>query len=299
MNKTALILGITGQDGSYLAERLLREGYNVHGTYRRSSVNNLVRVSHLLSRINLHRADLSDGASIERVIRDVKPNEIYNEADQDHVGFSRETPQVSIDVTAGSVQRLLETVLRQDKHIKVFQPLSATMFSGMEYKEEGLLLDENSHLQPNSPYAVAKLAAWEICKYYRRQGVWVSCGIMFNHESPRRGPNIEFSNLDMKVDIGYAPEYMECAYRFLQQKEPIDCTIGTSKSVTIRQFIEYALDEYIATPIVAYDDYYKEIEGFRDEPTLISCNNTLISTIDYQPTTYGRALIQKLVGGSI
>lgn len=314
MSKKALILGCGGQDGSYLAELLLHKGYEVHGTYRRSSVDNLTRIARIRHRVVLHRADLQDGASVERVVREVRPNEIYNEADQDHVGFSKETPQVSIDITAGAVQRLLETVLRVDKSIRVFQPLSATMFGNNGHS----LQSEYSEFVPTSPYACAKLAAYYFCQHYRREhGLHVCCGIMFNHESPRRGADyllqrivrqakairahrqsvLKIANGGMKVDIGYAPEFMDAAYRVMQLDTPDDYVIGTGNPATIREYAIWAL-EAIGV-IVNHKIYLEEYDNpsFANEPTLIANFDKVWSATKWEPKTYRQKLIQKLIEG--
>lgn len=309
MNKKALILGIGGQDGSFLAELLLKHGYEVHGVYRRTSTNNLSRIQHIIGRIHLHQGDLADGESIARIIRRVRPEEIYNEADQDHVGYSKETPQVSIDITAGSVQRLLETVLECDWKPRVFQPISATIYEG--FRVDGYRIEEHYKISPNSPYACAKAAALYLCQYYRRKGVYVTTGIMFNHESERRGPDyllqrivqdaisisrgtitvMEYSNIDMPVDIGYAPEYMRCVYDLIQRTNKADdFIIGTGMFVSIRQLILSALS------YVGFDG--KSIGNsnqYSDEVIKIANPWKLWEAIGYVPETYGDALVRKLM----
>lgn len=309
MSKKALILGIGGQDGSYLAELLLTKGYEVHGGYRRSSYDNLARISHFRNSVILHRCDLADGASIERTILGVQPTELYNLADQDHVGFSKETPEVSIDITAGSVQRLLEAVLRIDKGIKVFQPVSATMFRGGKLRQH-----EYSELAPDSPYAIAKLAARYLCDYYRNLGVWVACGIMFNHESPRRGPDyllqrivrqawevkqgkrdhMEFSNINMEVDIGYAPEYMEAVTRMLNDtNDPMTYCIGTGCRYSIHTLCEYALRLVNAPESARVMEVYPPIAA----KELIADISKARDYLSYKPEMYGMKLVEALVDG--
>lgn len=305
MKKKALILGIGGMDGSHLTDILLDKDYDVHGVYRRSSYDNLSRISHALNRITLHRGDLSDGGSIDRIIREVNPDEIYNEADQDHVGFSRETPEVSVDITAGAVQRLLETVLRFNPKIKVFQPVSATMFASSNRP-----LNETSPIAPASPYACAKVAAYYLCQHYRREhGLFVSCGIMFNHESPRRGPDyllqrivreardlgqVHISNPTDLVDIGYAPDYMCAAYQMLQLDKPVDLVIGTSVGISVYNHARCALE------LCGYEDVKESIivrsdNKFKNAPILISNIDKSVELLGNYNTLSRRELIEVLL----
>lgn len=311
MKKKALIIGCGGMDGSHLVDILLEKNYDVHGVYRRSSYDNLSRISHARDRITLHRGDLYDGGSIDRIIREVNPDEIYNEADQDHVGFSRETPEVSIDVTTGSVQRLLETVLRFNPKIKVFQPVSATMFASSDKP-----LNENSPFAPASPYACAKLAAYYLCQHYRREhGLFVSCGIMFNHESPRRGPDyllqriirqarqvqsreidvISLSNMDMEVDIGYAPDYMDAAHKIVQLSTADDFVVGTGYSSKIWQMCLWALE--LVGVKGQLGSYLKQNNDptFANQSILIADISKLRLATNWQPIHYRKGLVKELV----
>lgn len=314
--KVALIFGIGGMDGSYLAELLIsKQNYEVHGVYRRTSTNNLSRLSSCIRDIHLHRGDLSDGASCERIIRRVLPDEIYNEADQDHVAYSKETPQVSADITFGAVSRLLETVLdiqrATNRKIRVFQPVSATMFGNSVPPQ-----NERTPFAPASPYACAKLAAYYVCQHYRREhGVHVSTGIMFNHESPRRGPDyllqrivrqailiaqgkedkIQLYNTDMVVDIGYVPDYMDAAWRILQLDKPTDLVVGTAYAASIEDFARWALQ---CVGITSNFEKYIEDCGkgrFRNEPKLIADTTEIKRLTGWQPTTYRKGLVRILV----
>lgn len=314
-NKKALVLGCGGMDGSYLCEILVQKQYEVHGVYRRTSYNNLSRLGGTIRNITLHRGDLSDGGSIERIIRDVLPDEIYNEADQDHVGYSKETPQVSIDITTAAVSRLLETVLAVYKtsfnKVKIFQPVSATMFGDSVPPQ-----NERTPFAPASPYACAKLAAYYLCQHYRREhGIHVSCGIMFNHESPRRGPDyllqrivrqakkiangkedkIYLSNLDMQVDIGYAPDYMDAAWRILQLDKPTDLVVGTAYTASIKQFAIWALE---CVGIRGnFNNYITDCGGnkFKNEPTLYADITEINRLTGWNPTHYRKGLVKILV----
>lgn len=256
----ALILGIAGQDGSYLADLLVECGHEVHGIYRRSSTDNLARIKHLMDRVVLHRADITDDVSIANVLCEIGPNCIYNEADQDHVGWSCSTPRLSMDVTAGAVASLLESIGRYCPEAKVFQPISSTIFGNTPPPQ-----NEHSPLDPRSPYAVAKAAALHLCRYYREvRDLFVSTAIFYNHDSPRRctrgyllhdicngaiavsrgeQERLLLGCLDMRVDIGYSLEFMQAAIRILSLSAADDFVIGTGNGATIRELAFYALDK--------------------------------------------------------
>ena len=254
--KKALILGITGQDGSYLAEVLLEKGYEVHGMIRRSSTGNTKNIDQIINKIILHKGDMADVNSLYRIISQVQPEEIYNEADQDHVGWSYDIPAYSYDITAAAVGRILEVIKQVNPKIKFFQPVSATMFGDAIHPQS-----EKTPFNPQSPYACAKLLAYYLARYYRDvHGMFVSTAIFFNHDSPRRSEEyllhkicnsavriskgkqkqIALGSLDMSVDIGYAKEFMEAAWQIMQQENPDDYVIGTGEGRTIREFLEEA-----------------------------------------------------------
>jgi len=255
--KKALILGITGQDGSYLAEFLLERGYEVHGMYRRSATGNTKNIAHIMDKITLHKGDLADATSIYRIISEVKPQEIYNEADQDHVGWSYDIPGYSFDITGAAVGRILETIKQIDPTIKYFQPLSSTMFGDAKENPQ----TENTLFIPQSPYACAKTLAYYLVKYYREvYGVSAYSAIFYNHDSPRRseeyllhkicGSAVRISKgvqkelsvgcLDLPIDIGYAKEYMETAWKIMQLDKPDDFIISTGETHTIKEYIDEA-----------------------------------------------------------
>lgn len=232
--KRALIFGIGGMDGSYLADLLLAKGYQVYGTYRHSSVDNLARIVHCHSHVNLIPADIVDFHSVFSAVVQAEPDEIYNMADQDHVGYSTCVPLPQLEVTAGGCINVVEAArLYRPSKVRVFQPLSATMFGNAPPPQ-----DENTPFDPQSPYACAKVAAHYICHYYRRtHGLFVATAIFFNHDSPRRGPGYLLQRIargekltgsfDTLVDIGYAGEYVQAAWQILQLAEPMDFVIGT------------------------------------------------------------------------
>lgn len=259
--KKALITGITGQDGSYLAEFLLEKGYEVHGIIRRSSVSNTKRIDHLLNKkaIKLHEGDLSDSSSIIRIVAEVKPNEIYNLAAQSHVQVSFDVPEYSGDVDALGVLRILEAVriLGLSKTCRVYQASTSELFG----KVEEIPQRETTPFHPYSPYAVAKQYGYWITKEYREAyGMFAVSGILFNHESERRGENfvtrkitlaagriacglqdhLELGNLDSLRDWGYAKDYVECMWLILQHNTPEDFVIATGEQHTVRDFTEKA-----------------------------------------------------------
>ncbi len=260
MKKKALILGITGQDGSYLAELLLQKGYEVHGMYRRSATGNLKNINHILDKIKLHKGDLADSSSFYRIISEVMPDEIYNEADQDNVGWSYDLPAYSYDITAAAVGRVLEAIKQINKKIKFFQPLSATMFGDAKEVPQ----TEKTPFIPQSPYACGKTLAFYLAKYYREvHGMFVSTAIFYNHDSPRRSEEyllhkicasavriskglqdkLRIGSLDLRVDIGYAEDYMEAAWKIMQLDKGEDFIISTGKTYTIGELIDEAFSQ--------------------------------------------------------
>jgi len=261
MSKKALITGITGQDGSYLAEFLLEKGYEVHGIIRRSSVSTTERIDHLLAAnaIKIHDGDLSDSSSIIRVVNEVRPDEIYNLAAQSHVGVSFDAAEYTGDVDALGVLRILEAVhmLGLDKTCKIYQASTSELYG----KVEEVPQNENTPFHPYSPYAVAKqYGYWMIKEYREAYGQFAVNGILFNHESERRGETfvtrkitlaagriacglqdkLYLGNLDSKRDWGYAKDYVECMWLIMQQDEPDDYVIATGVQHTVREFVELA-----------------------------------------------------------
>ena len=259
--KKALITGITGQDGSYLAEYLLEKGYEVHGITRRASISNKARIDHLIEKnaITLHDGDLSDSSSLVRIISIVQPDEIYNLAAQSHVQVSFDVPEQSGDVDAIGVLRILEAVriLGLAKKTKVYQASTSELFG----KVEEVPQRETTPFHPYSPYAVAKQYGFWITKEYREAyGMFAVNGILFNHEQERRGENfvtrkitlaagriaeglqdhLELGNMDSLRDWGYAKDYVECMWMILQHDTPEDFVIATGEQHTVRDFTEKA-----------------------------------------------------------
>ena len=263
--RRALITGITGQDGSYLAELLLEKGYEVHGLVRRASTFNRGRIDHLFSDmdkpqfpIQLHYGDLCDSNSLIRVLREVQPHEIYNLAAQSHVGISFDIPEYTGDVTALGTTRLLEALRTSRVAARFYQASSSELFGQVPVCPQ----NEETPFYPRSPYACAKAYAFYFTRNYRESyGIYAVNGILFNHESPRRGENfvtrkitlslarilagvqecLYLGNLDAKRDWGYAPEYVEGMWRILQQPDPSDFVLATGKTATVRTFLELCL----------------------------------------------------------
>ena len=259
--KKALITGITGQDGSYLAEFLLEKGYEVHGIVRRASISNTARIDHLIEKnaITLHDGDLTDSSGLIRLVGEIKPDEIYNLAAQSHVQVSFDAPEYSGDVDALGVLRVLEAVrvCGLTKTCKVYQASTSELYG----KVEEVPQRETTPFHPYSPYAVAKqYGFWMVKEYRDAYGMFAVNGILFNHESERRGENfvtrkitlaagriaeglqdhLELGNMDSLRDWGYAKDYVECMWLIMQQDKPEDFVIATGVQHTVRDFTEKA-----------------------------------------------------------
>jgi GDPmannose 4,6-dehydratase len=262
--KKALIFGVTGQDGSYLAEVLLEKGYEVHGMVRRSATGNTRNIEHLVQDAELHnkrfflcRGDLADPTSLYRIIETIEPQEIYNEADQDHVGWSYDMVGYSSDITGSAVGRILEVIKQVDRNIRYFQPCTSNMFG----RAESDVQDESTPFNPQSPYACAKVMAYYLTRYYREAfGIFASTAILYNHESPRRTPEyvtrkitqsvariasgkqdkLTLGDLSARIDWGYSKEYMQAAWQMLQLEKPDDFVIATGEAHSVREWVDEA-----------------------------------------------------------
>jgi len=272
--KVALITGITGQDGSYLAELLLEKGYEVHGIKRRASSLNTDRIDHLYQdphhpnqRLKLHYGDLSDAMNLTRIIKECQPDEIYNLGAMSHVAVSFDTPEYVGNIDGLGTLRILEAVriLGLEKKTRIYQASTSELYGGMpENKNDKGFYDENSPFYPRSPYGVAKIYGFWITKNYREAYNMFACnGVLFNHESPRRGETfvtrkitratarialglqekIYLGNLDAKRDWGHAKDYVRMMWMILQAKEPEDWVIATGKTTTVREFVQMAFNE--------------------------------------------------------
>jgi GDPmannose 4,6-dehydratase len=264
MTKKALITGITGQDGSYLAELLLQKGYEVYGVIRRSSSFNTGRIDHIYqdpheegARLRLVYGDLNDSSSLQSVLREIEPDEVYNLGAQSHVRVSFDIPEYTGDITGLGAVRLLEAIRRSGLQPRFYQASSSEMFG----KVHEVPQSEATPFHPRSPYACAKVYAhWQTVNYREAYGLHASSGILFNHESPRRGETfvtrkitravarikagvqkkLYLGNLDAKRDWGFAGDYVEAMWRMLQQDEPDDYVIATGETRSVRQFLEAA-----------------------------------------------------------
>jgi len=257
--KKALISGIAGQDGSYLAEFLLERGYEVHGIIRRASQINTQRIDHIYNRIKLHYGDLTDSTNLVRVIQQVQPDEIYNLGAQSHVKVSFEMPEYTADVDAVGTLRVLEAVrlLGMEDKVRIYQASTSELYGLVQEIPQ----KETTPFYPRSPYGVAKLYAYWITKNYRESyGMYACTGILFNHESPRRGETfvtrkitralsristgqqsiLELGNLNAKRDWGHAKDYVEAMWLMLQQETPEDYVIATGEQYSVREFVEKA-----------------------------------------------------------
>ena len=269
MTKTALITGITGQDGSYLAEFLLAKGYVVHGIKRRASSLNTQRIDHIYqdphvdhARLHLHYGDLTDSSNLTRIIREVAPDEVYNLGAQSHVAVSFEAPEYTADVDAMGTLRLLEAIrfLRLEGKTRFYQASTSELYGEVQETPQS----ETTPFHPRSPYAVAKMYAYWICVNYREAyGIYACNGILFNHESPRRGetfvtrkitrglanmaqglePCLYMGNIDALRDWGHAKDYVRMQWMMLQQDAPEDFVIATGKQYSVRDFIIWSAAE--------------------------------------------------------
>ena len=275
--KVALITGITGQDGSYLAELLLETGYEVHGIVRRSSMINTHRIDHIYDQIKLHYGDLTDSTNLVRVIQQVQPDEIYNLGAQSHVKVSFEMPEYTGMVDGLGTLRILEAVrlLGMEKKTRIYQASTSEMFG----KVQEIPQKETTPFYPRSPYGVAKVYGYWITKNYRESyGLHASSGILFNHESPRRGETfvtrkitrglssistgqqdiLYLGNLNAKRDWGHAKDFVEAMWLMLQQDEPDDYVIATEEQHSVREFVEVAAS-YFGMNIVWEGDGLDEV----------------------------------------
>ena len=267
MNKKALITGITGQDGSYLLELLLKKGYIVHGIVRRSSTINTRRIDHYYNnpkimnkKLFLHYGDLTDTLNLTNIIKKIKPNEIYNLAAQSHVKVSFETPEYTLNTDGAGTIRLLDIIKNLDKKIKFYQASTSEMYGANKSK----VLNENSEFIPQSPYGASKLYAYWITKIYREAYDIFACnGILFNHESYRRGETfitkkitkavvdiklkkkqyLSLGNLSSIRDWGHARDYVEGMWKMMQHKKPLDLVLATNKIYSVRNFVEKSFSQ--------------------------------------------------------
>ncbi|MGQ9350974.1 GDP-mannose 4,6-dehydratase [Mycolicibacterium gilvum] len=321
MTKRALVTGITGQDGSYLAELLLSKGYEVHGLIRRASTFNTARIDHLYTdphspdaKLFLHYGDLSDGARLVTLLAGIDPDEVYNLAAQSHVRVSFEEPEHTADTTGSGTIRMLEAVRLSGIKTRFYQASSSELYGATPPPQ-----NEDTPFYPRSPYAAAKLYSYWITKNYREAyGLFAVNGILFNHESPRRGEtfvtrkitravaaikaglqeNVYMGNLDAIRDWGYAPEYVEGMWRMLQADEPNDYVLATGVGITVREFLQIAFEHAGLDwqEHVLFDERYlrpTEVDA------LIGDSTRAREKLGWTPTVNGRELARLMVDADI
>ena len=316
--KRALITGINGMDGSYMADFLLDKGYQVYGMERRSSSKNRVNTLHLETNKNFTflNGDLTDQNSLLRVIKESNPDEVYNLGSQSFVGESWNTPEQTGDVSGMGVLRMLEAIREYEKPIKFYQASTSEMFGRMVENPA----KETTPFYPRSPYGVAKLYGHWITKNYRESyDMFNVSGILFNHESERRGiefvtrkitdgvakihlglqDHITLGNLDAKRDWGYAPDFVEAMWMMLQQDEPDDYVIATGKDYTIREFLDYAFQQI---GIVDWSDYVKQDDRYmRPAEVAVLCGDSTKAKnkLGWKPKTSFKEMVSKMVANDI
>lgn len=310
MTKSALITGITGQDGSYLAELLLEKGYEVYGLVRRLSTPNMSRLEHIADKIAFLEGDITDQSSLNIAMQTVQPDEVYNLAAQSFVATSWNQPVLTGDVTGQGVVRMLEAVRHFCPDAKYYQASSSEMFGNVEAPQSEL-----TRFRPRSPYASAKVFAHYTTVNYRESyGMFCCCGILFNHESPRRGiefvtrkitdgvariysgrsKELRLGNLDAKRDWGYAGDYVKAMWLMLQQKEPEDYVIATGESHSVREFVEQAF----SVIELDWQDYVKKDERFMrpaDVPELKGDYSKAKRYLGWKPETKFEDLLEMMV----
>ncbi len=311
--KKAIISGVTGQDGSYLAELLLHKGYEVHGLVRRLSSFASGRIDHLYSHPHFHtyHGDLTDSPSIAGIIAEVKPDEFYNLGAMSHVKVSFEVPQYTLEANAVGVLNVLEALRKLSPHTKFYQASSSEMFGVPGTPPP---YNENTPMIPQSPYGVAKLAAFHLTRQYANgYGMFATTGILFNHESPRRGgtfvtkkiskavakiklglqDSLVLGNLDAKRDWGWSPEFVEAIYLIMQQKKPDIYVVATGETHTIREFVEEAFS-YVGLKSKAFvriDDKYKR----PNEVPLLLGDASKIKKLGWKPKMKFHEIVRAMV----
>jgi GDPmannose 4,6-dehydratase len=319
--KRALITGITGQDGSYLAELLLEKDYEVHGLIRRSSSINTHRIDHLYEdphvadrRLILHYGDMSDSSRLARLIDEVRPREVYNLGAQSHVKVSFEAPEYTSDVDALGTLRLLEAIYHCDPSIRLYQASTSELFGSAPPPQ-----NESTPFHPRSPYGVAKtFAYWIVVNYREAYGMFATNGILFNHESPRRGETfvtrkitravarivaghqdaVYLGNLDARRDWGYAPDYVRAMWMMLQQTQPADLVLSTGEQHSVKEFAE------LAFALVGLDwQRYVKIDRAYLRPaevdTLLGDSSRARKVLGWQPSTSFPELVRLMVAADL
>jgi GDPmannose 4,6-dehydratase len=311
----ALITGVSGQDGSHLADLLLEKGYEVHGLIRRSSTTNTQRIDHIINKIQLHLGDMTDSESLHRIIREIKPDEVYNLAAQSMVRDSFDVASYTADVDALGVLRILEAIMDTEEDIRFYQAGTSEMFGAvLEIPQT-----ENTPFNPQSPYAISKTFGHYITKHYRDSyGLFACNGILFNHEGPRRGDKfvtqkivkglvaikrglqdkLYLGNLDSRRDWGLAADYIRAMYLMLQQDTPDDFVIATGETHTIREF----LDEAARLLGMDWTEHVKvDSKLFRPSEVdmLLGCADKAKSILNWQPEVKFKQLVKIMVDAEL
>ena len=307
----AFITGITGQDGSYLAEILLEKGYEVYGMIRRSSSFNTARIDHIFGDLELVFGDLGDGSSLNQLMRKIRPDEVYNLGAQSHVRVSIDIPEYTADIAALGTLRLLDAIREEDVKCRFYEAGSSEMFGQVQETPQ----TEATSFHPRSPYGVGKVFGYWITRNYREAyGMYAVNGILFNHESPRRGQTfvtrkitravgailrceqneLRLGNLDAKRDWGYARDYMEGAWRMLQADEPDDYVLATGETHSVREF----LDQAFGYAGLDWHDYVKTDERYfrpAEVDVLLGDASRANEKLGWEPTVRFRELVQMMV----
>jgi GDPmannose 4,6-dehydratase len=320
--RTALITGITGQDGSYLTELLLEKGYTVNGIVRRTSNLLRSRIEHLRrdpkiynKKLFLHYGDLADTTTLRRIFREVQPNELYHLAGQSHVGLSFEIPESTCDEAGMSTLRLLEIVRDQGQPVRFYHASTSEIFGGTIESPQ----TEGTPMYPTSPYGCAKAFATQLCRVYRKSyGLFACNGILYNHESPRRGENfvtrkiaraaarisrgldseLVLGNVDSKRDWGRAQDYVQAMWLMLQHEKPDDYVVATGEVHSVREFVETAF----AVVDLPWAKYVKRDPAFDRpiEPTrLVGCADKIRKTLKWKPSGTFQDLVREMVQGEV
>lgn len=321
-DKTALITGITGQDGSYLTELLLEKGYAVHGIVRRTSNLQRSRIEHLRNdpkiydrTLFLHYGDLSDTTTLRRIFREIQPTELYHLAGQSHVGLSFELPESTCDEAGMSTLRLLEIVRDQGQPVRVYHASTSEIFGAATELPQ----TEETSMRPTSPYGCAKAFATQLSRVYRKSyGLFVCNGILYNHESPRRGENfvtrkiaraaakisrgldteLVLGNLESKRDWGRAQDYVRAMWLMLQHEKPDDYVVATGEAHSVRDFAEAAF----AIVDLPWEKYVKHDSAFNRpiEPArLVGCADKIQKTLNWKPTSTFQDLVREMVNAEL
>ena len=317
MKKKVLILGVTGQDGSLLAEHLIKKNILVYGLLRKSSNRNYANLSEIINKKNFKivNGDMLDIFSIERIIKDIKPNEIYNFADQDHVTWSYHIPSYSFDITAFSVLKILEIIKNHSKNTKFFQPFTSNMFGNIQKNK----LNEKEKFAPLSIYALAKASAFYICEFYKKIfNLKIYGAIFFNHESERRTPEyvtrkitqsvariyykkqkkLFLGDIKAKIDWGYARDYVEAAYNMMQLKKPDYFVIGSGKACSIEFFAKKCFD-YVGLNHKKYIFINKKLLRKTRNKILVADTSKAKKSFKFKPKTDINKLIKIMMDNDL